>query len=369
MMWKEIKIYLRDIRTFIFMLAFPIALILILGTALSNAQEFDTKIPVDDLQVLYHETANHPFSAFFSGFKKEAVKSGIQLKELSATRDGKKLVQQGKIDGYIEINQNGIKLYVNDLKSLKTHILQGVLTVLVDKYNIAHQITKIDPNQVEEGLTFSQEEWVKERLLLSDLKPSSMNYYSIVITTMFCLFPAFSGAALFRFERARHTGDRLLIAPIQKWEILIGKFLGGLIPNLFLVYILIAFSIFVLGIDWGKHLELIAFLLFTEVFLGVSLGLAIGIMSKTESAANAIVMTFIQLASFFGGAYFKIDATSGLFDSITQLSPLTWINQCLQEVIYLNDLTSVIPVISLNIGIALLILTIPIWVLQRREGL
>lgn len=368
-MWKEIKIYLRDFRTFLFMLAFPIALILILGTALSNAKEFDTKIPIDDLHVLYHETANHSFSTFFAEFKKEAEKSGIHLKKLSTSTEGQKLVQQGKVDGYIEIHQHGVKLYVNSLNSIKTHILQGVLTVLVDQYNLTHEIAKINPHPGKEGFLLSPQEWVKERLLRSDLKPSSMGYYSIVITTMFCLFPAFSGAALFRAERTRHTGDRLLIAPLQKWEIVIGKFLGGLIPNLFLVYLLIAFSIFVLGIDWGEHLGFIAFLLFTEVFLGVSLGLAVGIISKTESAANAIVMTFIQLASFFGGAYFKIDATSELLGLISQLSPLTWINQCLQEIIYLNDLSSVLPVIFLNIGISLLILILPIWALRRREGL
>ena len=31
--WKEIKIHFRDIRTFSFMLAFPIILMLVLGTA------------------------------------------------------------------------------------------------------------------------------------------------------------------------------------------------------------------------------------------------------------------------------------------------------------------------------------------------
>lgn len=367
-MWKEIKVYLRDIRTFLFMLAFPIALILVLGTALKNSEEFHTTIQMEDLEVLYQETDNHPFSAFFTAFQKEAAKKGIHFKKLPASMDGKQLVQQDEVDGYIEIDQHGIKLYVNDLKNLKTHLLQGILTVLVDKYNIAHEIAKIQPSQVEKNLIAGQGEWVTERSLQPDQKPDSMAYYSIVITTMFALFPALSGAALFRTEREQHTGDRLLIAPVKKWEIWIGKVLGGLIPNLFFVYLLIAFSILVLGIDWGNHLGLIAILLFSEILLGISLGLIAGALCKTESAANAIVMTLIQLSAFFGGAYFKINATKGWFGLLTQFSPLTWINQCIQEIIYLQDLTSVIPVLSLNFSLSLLLLIIPSWVLRRKEG-
>ncbi|MFL6555523.1 MAG: ABC transporter permease, partial [Bacillus sp. (in: firmicutes)] len=54
--WKGIKTDLRDTRTLFFMLAFPIVLMLVLGTALSNT--FTTSLPVDDIDVLYKDTTN-----------------------------------------------------------------------------------------------------------------------------------------------------------------------------------------------------------------------------------------------------------------------------------------------------------------------
>jgi len=48
---KEMKSDLRDKRAFIFMILFPLALVLILGTALSQA--FNNDMTIDDSYVLY----------------------------------------------------------------------------------------------------------------------------------------------------------------------------------------------------------------------------------------------------------------------------------------------------------------------------
>lgn len=63
--WKEIKSDFRDIRTAVFMLALPIVLMLVLGTALSNT--FTTSIQIDDMNVLYKDQTNGEFSQYFLG--------------------------------------------------------------------------------------------------------------------------------------------------------------------------------------------------------------------------------------------------------------------------------------------------------------
>ena len=53
---KEIKTDFRDVRTLIFLLAFPVVLMLILGTALSSA--FNSTPDVDDVHIVYQDTSN-----------------------------------------------------------------------------------------------------------------------------------------------------------------------------------------------------------------------------------------------------------------------------------------------------------------------
>lgn len=73
----------RDVRTLVFMLAFPIVLMLVLGTALTNAFNSDSH-SIKDIQVLYKDGASSTFSQAFEAFAKEVDKSGIHFKKLLA---------------------------------------------------------------------------------------------------------------------------------------------------------------------------------------------------------------------------------------------------------------------------------------------
>lgn len=81
---KEMKSDLRDKRAFIFMILFPLALVLILGTALSQA--FNNDMTIDDSYVLYKIDTSNEESAAFKQFAAHAEKSGIHFKALKKIR-------------------------------------------------------------------------------------------------------------------------------------------------------------------------------------------------------------------------------------------------------------------------------------------
>ncbi|KYD09138.1 hypothetical protein B4102_2665 [Heyndrickxia sporothermodurans] len=366
--WKEIKSDFRDIRTAVFMLALPIVLMLVLGTALSNT--FTTSIQIDDMNVLYKDQTNGEFSQYFSRFVDEAKQSGIHFKKASKIVSGKEVVKQNKYDGYLEVNQKGIRLYLNERNSIEGSILQGMLTSFVDKYNVAQEVVKIAPDQI--GTVFSTEkhhDYIKNTSLLPKKSPSSMDYYAIVMTTMIALYGAMSASSLIAGERARKTGDRLIVAPVRKSEIFIGKVAGNIVLNTVCILLVVLFSKILFHANWGDHFGTVFLVLLTEVIFAVSLGLGISYLTKSNASTSVILMLVIQLASFFGGAYFKIENPEGIFKFITELSPLTWINRAVTKIIYTNDLSAAIPAISLNIGIAVLFLLIAVISMRRREGL
>ncbi|WP_129728767.1 ABC transporter permease [Ectobacillus funiculus] len=366
---NEIKRDFRDVRTLIFMLAFPIVLMLVLGTALSNA--FNTKTSIPDIQVLYKDTTTDALSQYFEAFAKEVSKSGIHFKKISNHTDGKEEVKQNHYDGYVEINNDGIKLYESDRSGIENNIMEGMLTSFVSKYNVATEVAKVDPEQVSTVIASGQhDDYIKETSLHSAKQPSAMDYYAITMTTMIVLYGAMGASYLIRGERIRGTADRLVASPIRKGEIFLGKILGSTVRNSLCVLAVILFSKFVFKVNWGNHLGFMFLVLLTEVLLAISFGLGISYIAKTGEASRTIVMVVVQFASFFGGAYFKIENTGeGILHIITKLSPLTWENAAITKMIYANDVSAVMPAVLVNIGVAGIFLLIAIISFQRREGL
>ncbi|MFL6554929.1 MAG: ABC transporter permease, partial [Bacillus sp. (in: firmicutes)] len=300
----------------------------------------------------------------------EAEKSGLHFKKASETIDGEKEVKQSNYDGYVEVTDKGIHLYVNNGSSIEGNILQGMLSSFVDQYNIASEVMKVAPEKLESAFTRAKpDDFIKETSLLPDQQPGSMDYYAIVITTMIVLYGAMSASSLIVSERVRKTADRLIASPIRKSEIFIGKVLGSLVSNSICVLLVILFSKLVFKANWGDQLGLVFLVLLTEVVFAVSMGIGVSFLSKTSAAPKVIIMLFVQLSSFFGGAYFKIENPEGIFKVITELSPLTWMNSALTKIIYTNDFSAAIPALTINLAGALLFLLVAIISLQRREGL
>lgn len=363
---KEVKRDFRDIRTLIFMLAFPIVLMLVLGAALTNA--FDNRIELKDMTVLYKDGGG-AFSPYFQAFAKEAEKSGIHFKPASADEDGIKEVEDKHYTGYLEITGQGVHLYGSSQDSIESNIVQAILTAFIDQYNVAAEVSKVDPKAA--GLVFSgtaaPHTYIQETTLNSSEKPGSMDYYAIAMTTMIALYGAMSASYLLSGERIRRTADRLIAAPINKAEIFTGKVLGSIVINSSCLLLVVLFSKFALHANWGDHLGQVFAVLLSEVLLAVSFGL--GVSYLAGGAARMVVFGVVQVSSFLGGAYFPVDEMEGFSTILTNLSPLRWANTAVTQIIYANDFSAAIPAISLNVGLAVLFLLVAIVSMRRREGL
>ncbi|MED4227208.1 ABC transporter permease [Neobacillus cucumis] len=365
---NEFKRNIRDIRTLVFMLAFPIVMMLILGTALSNT--FDKNIKLGKINVLYTEKNDSSFAASFQRFIKEAKRQDIHFSKTSeSTTDGKLQVKQNHYDAYVKVTDKGIQFYGSERNSIQASMVEGILTAFADKYNLITEVAKEKPEKVQKILTSTPSNYVKETSLNANKAPGSMDYYAMAMTTMIALYSAISASSLIRGERRRNTAIRLAIAPINKMEIFLGKILGGIGINFVCILLVMAFSRFVFEANWGSHPGIVVLILFTLVFLAVSFGLGLSYIIKTDQGMRTIIMVVLQLAAFFGGAYFRIENADGFLKLMINLSPLTWARDALTRIIYNNDLSAALPSISLNIGIAIVFLMFAIVAFRKREGL
>ncbi|MFC4620510.1 ABC transporter permease [Camelliibacillus cellulosilyticus] len=366
--WKEIKTDARDIGTLVFLIAFPIVMMLILGTALSGA--FNNNVSVGDINVLYKATGNGPAIQSFQAFAKAMKKYDVHFDKASENVNGKAAVKDHQYDGYVEVSDKGIQVYENNRANIAGNVLEGMLSAYADRFNMISAVSQVKPDQTAAASTAPDDgNFIKETSLHSKREPGSMDYYAIAMTTMIVLYSSLSAAYMIKGERIRRTGDRLIAAPITKAEIFIGKLFGGILSAVLSVIIVILFSKFVFNAYWGHHLGIVILVLFTEILLAIGLGLGISFLTKTDGIQRVILMIIIQVASFFGGAYFPIDDVRGFGGWITKLSPITWQNNALNQVIYANNLTPAFQTAALNLAIAAVFLAIAMVFMKRREGI
>ncbi|QJD86178.1 ABC transporter permease [Cohnella herbarum] len=366
---KEIKSATRERRTLLFMLAFPIVLMLILGTALSNA--FSSNAFVGEMQLLYKINANQPqLTQAWQSFSHEIEKQGVRIDPAEAGMNGRDLIKDGQYTAYVEIDAEGLKFYGNSKQSLESNILQGMLTAFADRYNLAASALKSTPSEAKAVMASiqSNDKFVNETSLDPDKTPDAMDYYAVSMTTMIALYSALSGSFLFRSERTRQTATRLMAAPISKGELFAGKVIGCTVINLMCVSIIILVSKFAFHANWGDHMGLVFLILTAEVLLAVSLGLGVSYLVQGEKS-RSVIMIFTQIASFVGGAYFPFDDSHSIMGIVMNLSPLHWANDALMNIIYSDNVSAAWPTIGINVAIAAAFLLISALIMRKREAL
>lgn len=284
--------------------------------------------------------------------------------------NGREEVRADRYTAYAELGPDGIKFYGSSKNTIESNIIQGILTAFADRHSLAAAAFQTDPSAARAIVAGAGQggDVIRETALNPDKHPDSIGYYAIAMTTMIALYSIISASYLFRSERTRNTAVRLMAAPVGKGEIFIGKIIGCTFINLLCVLLVVLFSKFAFHADWGTHYGMIFLVLLTEVLLAVSLGLGISFLIQGEGS-RGVVMIFMQVASFIGGAYFPIGDTEGFMTLLTNLSPLRWANTALMEIIYADNVAAAWPAVGLNFGIAAVFLMMAVISIRRREAI
>lgn len=362
---KEILQAFRNKSTFIFMLAFPIALMLILGLALSNA--FSGNIDVGNIKMAYKlDQASPALAAGWDSFAKAAADSGVTIEALPAGQDGKQAVKEADYAAYAVVSDRGISLYASSRGTVESNILQGMLTSFADRYNLEAAYANAGVQSQAAGEEAAPATLVKSTALTPDRQPNSMDYYAIAMTTMIALYSTLGGSSLIESERSRHTIVRLAAAPIGKFEIFIGKVLGSTVVNAIFILAVMLLSRFAFGADWGDHLGSVVLVLLTEVLLAVGLGLAAGMILQGKSS-RSFLMIFLQIASFAGGAYFPVSDMGGFIGGLARFSPLHWNNAGIIDTVFGGRASAALTAAGYNIVAAVALLAVCTLMIRRRE--
>ncbi len=365
--FKDLRIVLRDRVALMFIFLMPVVLIVILSFALGGmftSQGFS--IGHINIAVVDNDTGQPAQSAGFDAreasiyslLETEEIASFLSYKTMNADKAGNKL-DAGEIDAYITIPNGfssdvysamsgmgggGIELSVTG--SLNSTLKAGIVNSIVKAYAETLSRLSVDIklliNAVMQSGNFSQqtiarldiESFVKSLAEpppvgislagVSARKPlTSFSYYSIAITCMFVLYAAGQGSAFLYTESEERTLQRLSASGISSIKLLCGKAFTVFALCLIQLAVLLGFSTLVFGISWGDpfvFLAISACVAVSVTGLGILL-MVIVYRTGNPSIGNVFQSILVQVLALLGGSFLPLAILPKFFSTLALFTP------------------------------------------------
>lgn len=334
---KEFKDILRDRRTLLAMMVFPLLLVPSLLTVSTSLQANQKEKAMNkDLNVGVIDNGN---GKDFTNALRFAT--GVKIVEGLAEKDLKSLVKGDSLDAAIvispsfdqtiEAGRSGvIEYYFNstDAPEIKQRIetsldfyKNGVLTDRLDSLGLQKSI--IEPIQVIEKDVYTQKE------SLGKLVGGFMPYIFVLFCLMGAMYPTID---LFTGEKERGTIETILVSPASRLQILLGKM--GVVVVTGVVSGLMAIVGMYLALQFNPDAP--------EFFVNM-----INSVLKPTSVALILAM-LIPLTTFFGGAMIPLAIYAKTFKEAQSMIQPALI------IVILPLVIGMMPGIDLNFGTALI---------------
>lgn len=154
-------------------------------------------------------------------------------------------------------------------------------------------------------------------------QPSLLDYFVPGYSLMFVFFLVSNLAQTVIEERQTGTLRRLLVAPLPRSRILLGKMLPYVLIGMAQFAIVLVFSQVLFGIDLGSSSIGLAIIILASSLSMASLGILIAAFAKTEGQANGLAIVLVVAMAVVSGAMFPTISIPGL----QNITPHYWAMQ------------------------------------------
>lgn len=192
--------------------------------------------------------------------------------------------------------------------------------------------------------------------------PSGIDQSSPGMMAMFATFGMVGGAAVFIQERQAGTLRRLLVMPINKTTIILGKLIGVMTTGIVQMILLIVFGALFFNVAWGNSIPALAIMVFTFALAITSLGMMLASLSRTLAQANAFGTVIVLSISALGGAWWPLDIVPGWMQTVGRFSPISWTMTGFHDIITRQQgVIEILPEAGVLLGFTLVFLAIGLW--------
>lgn len=364
--------------------AFP----LILGTffylAFSNIENSE-KFDVIDIAIVNNEQFNDNMvlkESFNVLGDEEADEQLFNIKYVDL-EEAIKLLENDEVSGYLVVDESP-KVVVKTSGTSET-ILKYVTEEIIQNENVLANIieeklnTNIIDGNINEYIENIRDDALKmldmNSLEIRDITSKKLSYTMIEFYTLIAMTALYGGiigmtAINQNLANMSDNGKRIAVSPTNKIKIIFSSLVSSFIIQVIGLFILFMYTIFVLKVDYGNNLPLIILLALVGSLAGLSLGMAVGTILKTnENVKVGIIISFTMLGSFLSGMMgitmkYIIDTNIPL---VNKLNPVNMITDGLYSLYYYNTYNRFyFNVVSLLI-FSLIMIVLSVLTLRRQK--
>ncbi len=296
-------------------------------------------------------------AAIKDGIKKQEINGGIYI-----PADFSSNIQASK-QAQVTIIEDQANPQISDITTQTlTNVVRG-FGQQIGKQKVSILVSKAGAKGLDAGALV-----LPIQTRLEGILPGSTNYFEFVapgIMAMVVMTAVLTGlAASVSREKEQGTLDGILIAPISRLAIILGKAASQSIRGLAQGAIVLLIAIFLFGVTINGSLLLVALLLLLGIFSFVGLGILVSSVAAEQETATQLLFMFQFPMLFLSGAFFPIQQMPKIMQDIAHILPLTYAIDALRQVIILGAGLSQVAnelLVLIAFGAVTLVITVPLF--------
>ena len=292
--------------------------------------------------------------------------------------DIREMIQTGNAEGGIIIS--------SDFTSSIMNGQQGTITIVTDQSNpqMSAMIQTVLNQVFEQMGTALAQQNIAEQLgidpssALAVVKPYNIqvqgsiegefSYFDFIapgIMAMTVMMSVMTGLpAAISQEREVGTLDGMMVAPINRLSVILGKTLAQMARGILQGVLILVLAIAVFGVTVHGSIFLVFALLLLGVFSFVGLGVVLTSFAKDQETAVMMMTTIMFPMMFLSGVFFPIEQMPWFMQSISKFLPLTYVADSLRKVMVLGaDIPAISTELSILIifGVVMTAIAVPVF--------
>ncbi len=379
--WKDLKELFRNRTGLVLLIVMPLFMMAMIGFIYPSNGTTVNDLPV----ALVNEDSGFnnstiPSQTFIMGLQQiNAQTHMLTLNNASSVADLKDRVQKGELNGGIVIpsnfsacimsGQQGTLIIITDQSNPTiSATLQAALSAVFDQMGtlLAQQNVQILNSTVTANNSLAL---VKPYVVATEgVVPGNPSYFNFIAPGMMALtvmMSVMTGLPVaISQEKEIGTMDGMMVAPVSRLSIILGKSLAQIARGLLQGTIVLALAVGLFGVTIQGNLLLVFGLLLLSVFAFVGLGIVLTSFMKDQETAQMLMTTLMFPMMFLSGVMFPIQQMPWYMQTISQFIPLTYAADALRKVMVLGAGVSALStelLVLIAFGVVMTAIAVPVF--------
>lgn len=367
--YYNLKLVIREKEILFWNGIFTILLSTMFALAFGNMLDYEKMEPVSMALIEEENQENEILKEVISALEREGY---IKVTKVTKEGEAKKLLDEKTVAAYMEYGEE-LKLTVKE-SGYATTFLKSVFDNFVQKQATYEHMTEQlqRPLTQEEVVRLMEQESYFTKTEGNHVEPDLVLNYFFTVIAMGCLYGGLNGVRIVKNIQGNQSevAVRNSLSPVPKYKLFLSSFLANFAIQYGLIGILVLYMKYMLKVEFGTHMAMVFLINGVGVFMGISLGVLVGAVSRsTENVKQWVVMGITMLGCYLAGMMdssmkYKVQENAPF---LAYINPSNLLTDAYYSLYYYPDMKRTMINLAIMCSFSVLFCGIGIFALRRQQ--